>query len=227
MWLLLKTEMAYHKRLFFGFFITTPIIAGILTVRSLEHLPANFWAFLLIFLMLQNWIAYRNKEHRERIHALLPVSPVQIATLRLLMIFILAIVYVTVLLIFIKIFDAGMPAHLSLQLKGLSVIFGGFAIYFLIRDHLMVFLRNRGISKNNVFVGLMLILLGLNLLGILAFVQVKAGLIPYEIIDSVMYFIVGSNPFAGNIGIIKFAAFCFAVAGVTILSYQRRKSFLE
>jgi hypothetical protein len=66
MWPLIKSEIDYHRRIFLAFFGFIPLLWIYATSPFIEDMPQGMLIFIMIFLMLQYWIIFRNKEKRDR-----------------------------------------------------------------------------------------------------------------------------------------------------------------
>ena len=108
-----------------------------------------------------------------------------------------------------------------------EIILFGFSVYFILRDLFLGFFRKIGFTKNNIIVGLFLIILGFGLLGFyFLFITASTGEPPIQL-KPVISFIKINNPFGSEPGIAIFMAVSIILAISTIFSYSYRKSYIE
>lgn len=224
MWHILKAEFNYHKKIFLGFFGFLPFICFHAINPILEDLSANYLIFMLIFLMLQNWNTFRNKENRERQHIRLPLSIKKIALARIFMIIIPCLGFIGFYSLIYSLL-AGPIDHIRLLIS-FSMILLGFSIYFIIRDLFLSFFRKIGFTKNRIVIGLVLIMLGLNLLGIFFFTRTTntgAPPVNMELLAKFVRFLQGADMYVAT----KFIVSSLALASSTLFSFGRRRSYLD
>jgi hypothetical protein len=118
--------------------------------------------------------------------------------------------------------------HIFLRLIKISgVIISLFSIYFIIRDLFIHFIRRIGLSKERVISAALLLGVVFNLLGLLVFIKVKDGKMSFTFLDTIREYIIGYNPFSGELGLLKFFIFFTALAIISIFSFNRCKTYLE
>ncbi len=227
MWRVIKSEFAYHHKLFGGFLIIIPFFWLVVRSLAVADLPLGMLLFVMLFLLLQNWTTIRNKDRRERLQALLPLPAFQTALARMAVVVFAALVYGAIHYFFVNLIFSGKPFDMPFMLKVCAIVIIGFSLYFVLRDFFAGFFRKFGIAKNSIVIGAVLVLLGLNFLGIFALHLVKTtGKSPVDL-RPFLLFIVKSDPFAGEYGILKFFVWITIFSAVTVLTFRRRKSYLD
>jgi hypothetical protein len=103
----------------------------------------------------------------------------------------------------------------------------GFSTYFVLRDLLLDFLRRLGITKERMIMGLMLIAVALNVLGVYYFLKASSEGAPLKAIRPFLEFLVGRSPLHSGLGLTKFMALCGASALLTVITFGRQRSYLE
>ena len=99
-----------------------------------------------------------------------------------------------------------------------------FCSYFILRDLLIVRIRNNrflSINKGGMILMIMIIVLILNVLGIYLFLT--ESLHAFDIIEKVM----AVNPFAGPNGLLRLAITVGVLAVMCVFTFSKRKSYLE
>ncbi len=220
MWHILKAELSYHKKIFLSISSFIPVISFQAVYPVLEDLSANYMMLLLMFLMLQNWIIFRNKEGRTRQYVSLPLSTWKIAVGRFFVITIICTGTWIFYSFVVFILNSRIQLNHSRLLLILGIIFLGFSLYFVLRDLLFDTFKRIGLNRERLIVGGLLIMLGLNLLGVFFFMTPKSmGTPPGKIISFIRY-LKYDNPFFECIvvGII--------LACLSVWTYNQRNSYL-
>jgi hypothetical protein len=220
---ILKAELNYNKKLIIGFFSLLPV-TWLLALYGLEELPPGYLMFWLMFIMLQSWNSFRNKERREYQVATLPLSNWNIAMARMMMVVFLSIAMMGIYyLILFTIQPQRYSSFFGLFLP-FAILILMFSLYFLLRDLLLYFMRNNKIYKitkdRSVTILMLLVFLGV-VLNFLAFLVRPSGL------RTVINFVIAINPFRGEYGLIKLYFLSFVLAGLTLITFNRRNSYLE
>ena len=227
MWPLLKAEFRYHQKIFLGFLVLLPIILSYAIYPFHEDMTPGLWMFVMIFLMLQNWNTFRNKEKRDRQHATLPLSLNIIAGGRILLVIFPALGYIVLYALLVWVLDPVEPLSHRKLLTAFGFILLGFSVYFIFRDFLLSFFRKIGFNKSRMIVAGLLIILGFNLLALAAFMHSNSGgRLPFDIKPIITFF--KTTPlFNSDDGVAKFLGFNFLIACLTVFSFSRRKAYLE
>jgi hypothetical protein len=226
MWRLIRSEFDYNRKLFLGLVAVIPLLS-LLVVYPIEDFSPNLLAFTMTLLMLQNWAVFRNKEKRVCQQIRLPLSLRRIALTRILLVMIASSGYL-VLYAFICF---GLMTSGRVNYVALSMIFGiillVFSVYFILRDLLLDFFRKLGLTKERMIVALLLVVVGLNILGVYVMIQTNtSGTAPLPV-RATFDFLRRNNPFGGEYGAVKFLALSALLASLTVISFERRKSYLE
>jgi len=99
--------------------------------------------------------------------------------------------------------------------------------YFISRDLLFVFFRKLGGNVQRILIGIFLLGLGVNLLTLIAIKQIKQTGSTSHTIFSTIDYLVYHQFFQGFTGIVQFIFIIVVFSGITILSFNRRKAYLE
>ncbi len=225
MWQLLKTEFSYNRTVFLA------VLAFVIPICVLEAMLEDLPSFYVIFPMLWSgmfWNTLRNKEIREFSLVRLPLSRCQLGVARMLKIILPALVTVAGYELIHFLFGFRGSANYPVSNKNLVVYFVIvmfiFSAYFIIRDITLFFLRSNRffkLTKERSKTILILVTIVLNLLGIIAFIARPA------IIGKIFEFFIHKHPFADVNNVIKFSAISLMLAALTIVSYNKRKEYLE
>lgn len=224
MFTLIKSEIIYLKILAVVMFAVIPLVAFLQT--ALEDV-GNFALLAVLFLLLQNWNTFRNKEKREYKNILLPISARKIAISRLaiVIIFCLAAVF------FYRLIQLFFPAELFTYSIAAPVITGiillGFSIYFILRDLLLVFFRRIGLTAPRMLMLIAFTGIALNILGVAVLIQTKSSGRPPAFLPAIIEGFKTYNPYNGASGPYLFLLTSVIAGLVSIISYSKRKAYLE
>jgi len=224
MWRILKAEFIYSKWLILVYLLFVPLIAIQKVSPFLEDVPAAYVLFLLCFVTMQNWLVWKNKNRRDNHLARLPVSYLHLALARILMFVLIWAFFWSMFSLICGIFSA--EIDLKSALIALAVLLTGFAIYYVIRDHLYEFFRTQGFTVQKFAFSLVLLMLGLNVLGIFFFIRTAESGTPPVSLDimktAARYFI-----YADNTETFKIMAVATMFVLISIASFLKKKSHLE
>ena len=217
----ITTQLIYHKWVF-AIFIS--IAFFVLMIDKLLPYSPTFVIFLLGLLTIQNLMIYRSREKREILFARLPVTYRRLASARiLLVVFALGIIFVFYLL-FRMIFSVE-AYDIGLKLTGFYMtLLLLFSAYFCARDLLLYALRHNALyklTKERAQNMIMFSVLLLNLLGLFVFY------LRPKVIGHVFEFIFEHNPYASITGVAKITAIALLFVVFSILTYTKRRSYLE
>lgn len=226
MWSILKAEISYNKILF-AIYVMLVICVTFLE-QTLDD-GGRFYVALILFLVIQNWLSFKAKEKRDRLIARLPKSQISIGGLRIGM-----MIASTALIICVyKVMHLllGIQGHANYPVTGwkllsyVSIVLFGFSLFFIITDFLtprLCELKNFGILKERLFYILILLGILLQILGIVAFIT-KAPNVVTKVFDA-LYF---NNPFDDVQNIKVLAGISLLVAGISMVTYSRRRNYLQ
>jgi hypothetical protein len=227
MWSLFKSEIEYHRRIFLAFFGFIPLFWIYAGYPFVEDMPQGMWVFVMIFLMLQYWIIFRNREKRDRRFVMLPVSIYQIALARILIMMVAGFAYISVYRLFINFFNPVEYVNSRKLLIAFALIIFFFSSYFIFRDLLLSFFRKIGFNKSRVIVAVTLLMLGLNILGLAVMMNRNAAEPAFINIHPIVMFFKTSSLFNSNPGIARLLSANFLFALLTVFSFRRRRAYLE
>jgi len=220
---IIKAELNYNKRLILGFFCFLPI-TWILALNELEALPPTYIMFWLVFIMVQNWNSFRNKERREYQIQVLPLSNWRIAAARLMMVVLLSIPVIFIYYLILFIIQPGRFLDFMALLRPFSILMLMFSVYFLLRDSLLYFMRNNNIfnitKDRSVTILILLVFWGV----VISFMGL---LIKPSGLRGIIEFVIALNPFQGQYGLEKLYSLSLILALFTLITFNRRKSYLE
>lgn len=227
MWKIIFAEIKYFRILFFSILTTTPVVAYIAVHSDRIDLPAGIPFFWTLMILTMYWIQFRHKELRDRHHAPLPLSIVELAFSRIGVLCFFGLTLCGGYLISQWIISSGRIDHIASCLVPTGMLLSGYAIYFILRDLLLNFLRNNRfftITKERSKSILIIIALMINLTGIATFYLIKERLLN---IDGFVTFIVENPLFTTPQGNGQFVFIAFFLCGLTILSFIRRPFYTE
>lgn len=227
MWKLLKSEYLYHYRLFLGFLLIVPFFWLFVKQLSMEDLPSGMLVFVILFLMLQNWFSFRSRDGRERQLALLPLSNFYIALARITLVISSTLVYAGIHYGVVSLVYSVNPFDLPFMMKVCTIVIIGFSLAFMLRDIFSGLFKRTGISKSGMLIGILLIILGLNLLGLFFFQVTDAVGEPPVDIRPLVLFIAKSEPFADKYGFLKFLGWTGSFSALTVVTFWRKQSYLN
>lgn len=224
MWKIFKSEISYLKTYFILGVILVPVFFFLQTgFEDLGNLPI----LAIIFLLIQNWLGRRTKEKREYKTYLLPVSSYAIAFSRVIMIIASAVVFILIYqLILVFLNYEPFRYNISLTLT-LGIMLFIYSIYFILRDLLLYYFRRIGLTANRMILILSMMGIILNMLGIYVFIITKSEGKAPEVIGVIIEGFKKYNPFFIENGSEFFLLFSFFLAGLSLISYQRRAAYLD
>ena len=221
---LIKSEINYSKILILILFPLIPILVFLQT--AIEDM-GNMALLAVLFILLQNWNSFRNKERREYRNFLLPLTARQIAISRLSIIFIFSILTV----FFYVLIQSLIPIDIFHYNINPSIIIGiivlGFSAYFILRDLLLVFFRRIGLTAPRMLMLIAFIGIAFNILGVFVLIQTKSSGKPPAFLPLIIEGFKTYNPFNGASGPYLFLLFAVIISLFSIISFNRRKAYLE
>lgn len=220
---ILKAEIDYNLKLIVGFFLFLPVM-WLLSYNAFEDLSPNYIMFWLMFIMVQSWNSIRNKEIREYQQAVLPLPRTSVAFARLGVVTILSLIMIAIHSMAIHLIQPERKMNFSTVMLPFAILLFMFSFYYLLRDRLLHFLRHNRVFKitkeRTMNILMLTVFLGM-IFGIVAFMVRLTAIAP--VID----FVITHNPFSGRFGFEKFFFPSLALAGLTIVTFNHRKSYLE
>ena len=220
---ILKAEIRYNLKLIIGFFLFLPL-TWLLSFNAFQDLSPNYIMFWLMFVMVQSWNSVRNKEARGYQQAVLPLSKIRVALARLGMVIVLSLAMIAIHSVVIHQIQQSLAMSFSTIILPLAILLFMFSLYYLLRDRLLYFLRHNRIFKitkeRTMNILMLTVFLGM-IFGMVAFMARLTTIAP--IID----FVIAHNPFSGEFGFEKFLILSLALAGLTLVTFNYRKSYLE
>ncbi|MFC1564544.1 hypothetical protein ACFL6G_06375 [candidate division KSB1 bacterium] len=215
---ILKAEINYNKANLALMFLFLLMLSGSSFIR--------FFAAIIILYVMNS---VRNKELRERRLAILPVGINNPAIARVLFFALPFLIYTLLTLIVLAIIRPDELELINRLLIGNGIIIGGFSVYFIVRDLFLDFFRRLGFTKKKSVIIFMVIIVFFNLLGVYTMIALQKEF-PNPVEDIIKFIrvsILPNNPFAGEYGSLYFLICSMILGFGTIISYSKRKSFLE
>jgi hypothetical protein len=223
MWRILKSEIRYNRVNFAVFLIIIPPVLVYAAYRPSS--TPFFIVWLMAFLAINNWNAFRIREKREFQLVQLPVSVRQIALARLVMVTGAPAVF---MLFFALLYSVLSPAR-GLHWRGLLTLYGLvvmiFSLAFIFRDR---FLGTKLLKQGKIAI-VALVGLGVvaNIYALIAFRRAgEAGREPPAFLRALEY-IIENNPSTTSLRTAAFLAASLAIAGLTIVTFRRRRTYIE
>ena len=192
-----------------------------------DDIPMAYLVGMVIYFILLNWIANRNKELRIRIHSRLPLSLYQLALARIGVLLLVCLEVVAAYALFHLLFNPRgivAPERFLVMTAAFLLLF---SVYFLIRDLLLDYFRRIGFTKNRVMIAAVLLGLGFNVLGVLVLMQTTATGHSFLPVERVVGFMIENNPFRGEYGLQRFLVTALVLGVATVFSFRFRRSYLE
>lgn len=222
MWKLIKSDLDYQKNsillflgiIFFVFIYNTSISPG----------NAEFLIFLMTFMLINSVVTIRAREKRNRLHFRLPLSARELGGSRILTVYVLGILAIGVLFISHQFFQrhVSFPYPRITTMVGLSLFL--FSLYFIFNDIFTSLFKKYG----RFFVMLAVLVLALFMvLGIVVMKQTNATGSPPGLMISIVNFVKNNNLFASGSGWIRFLILNLILSIVTLLTFNRCKSYVE
>jgi hypothetical protein len=215
MWQLIKTEFKYNFISFFFAGILFPLYTffALIDYQLLEgpRWEIDYWAGLLsLFLYLIYFIvwSFRIKEFRIRMHSLVPLSNSQISLARLLFAILpLILIFFYIIIVHLILLPTWREESGSILMQ-IGLLFSIFITYIFIRDTWFIYF-NKNIIKRILIISA--IILSFMILFSLVFLFVRPA----------FYDFVGRT-----FGQTIFYLWAFILSGITLFSYQKRKTYL-
>ena len=223
MWRILKAEIKYNRTNFLLFLIMIPVVL-IYAVYRPSGMP-HFIVWLMAFLMVNTWNALRIREKREFQLVQLPVSVRELALARMLMVLISPAIFVGVYAALYFTANPGGAINLRvvLTLYGLIVIL--FSLAFIFRDR---FIGGKLLKQGKTAV---MILVGLgvvaNIYGLIAFRRARDSNGPPPAFIRALVYVFENNPSTTNMRTVVFVAVSLGLAFLTIVTFRRRRTYIE
>ncbi len=215
---ILKAEISYYKTSYF-------LMYAMLLLLS----KYNWLMGVMGYIVLNSICSLRNKELRERNLAVLPVSILSPAVVRIVIHtvpFMLFTVVTFIALLLIKPSEWRLIEGLILVNGVMILMFSG---YFILRDTSLEFFRKIGFTQQIFTKIVVILILAGNLLGIYTMMAMNRDW-PNPAVDVIRFFrndFPAYNPFSGDFGSYFFLLFSVTFALISVFTYTKRKSFLE
>ena len=221
MWALIRSEYRYNLGFWAALALLVLVMVYNTVVEPIEDLPSGLLFVNFPFIAVVNWLALRNKAHRERQWAGCPVAPWRRGLARASIWmgvggFCLGLYYGTLALL--------APAKVSgIMLAPMGLLLTLVGLYYVIRDGVVDFLRNNRVyplTPERSRTLLMALILALNLLGVLAFMRPGVTVPVIRVIVEHWLFTTARGG-----GVLLGIALLLAL--LSSVSYGHKRSFLE
>jgi hypothetical protein len=223
MWVLIKSELQYQK---FVFLISPLIITVLFYLQIVEHDLGNIIVVALLFWLGSFWNSHNNKERRVYQLHKIPLSTFQLALSRILTFIILCLPVLIIHKTLAYFFSDQIYGYKMSQEIILALLLTGFSIYFILRDLLLAFFRRIGLTANRMIMIITMAVIGLNILGIFFFIQADssgADSVPLKTVFSFIKNLV----ILVNQNTLVVIVLAFVFAGLTMISFPKRQTYLE
>jgi hypothetical protein len=227
MWPLIRSDISYHRNTFIMLFI---MVSAFFIFLQFSPEKIDFMIFVLVFVIVNQINTYRIREKRDRQHTLLPLSARQIGMARLLVLLLPCAAAFMFYYLLGLIFTSGeaIESWKLVVLFGLTLLF--FSVFLILQDIYYMFPRSRLMGLFGQSTHLMVFAIGMLVfmsLGLFAFMSMeKTGQPPAALVYTID-FAKKYNPFGGTFGIVRFLIFSLAFSYLSVLTFSRRKSFVE
>lgn len=237
MWSYLKSDYSYVRNaVIFGIVIVFSVtlfeiwrsqFTNIEEIPIIRSISPNYLKFWMIFIIPQMWNSYRNKENRIRQIATVPLSLNSFAIHRLLAIIVPMVIFCTFSAIILIIAQKAAILSLSSYALMMGALLLMFSLYFISRDLTISFLRRLGMTRQKAILLLSLMVLGINFLGLTVLMVFNAKSGPAKAVGHFFDWVIAHYPFSGEYGNYKLFLVSLLFAGISILTFRNRKSYLE
>lgn len=224
MWYILRAELEYNKKLVLGLLGFIPLICLYELAVSSER---QGYVLLTIYGLTVFWNIFRNKEKRNCQQARLPLAAREIAQARILLIIIAGVVVDGLYYATYFIFNFKPPEEAIKLAAYLGIMLAGFSIYFLLNDLSSGAFKNLRLSKKSFKAMLILVALGLQAMTIYAIIQTRATGRTHIFLHYFGNLNLLADPPGNYSEIVAFLILSVLLASLTVISFGRRKSYLE
>jgi hypothetical protein len=218
----------YNKHLFLIAFLLMPFIAFETVNPLIEDLPIGLLVFVVMFLPLQNWITFKNKENRDYQHARLPLPNLHVAAARMVLVILIGFLITVIYFCMQWIIKPRGPISYQPGLVPFGLVIAFFSMYFYFRDLLLHLMRNNRFfrfTKERSVAVLISFFLILNLLGVYFFLSASNEQLNFigGIFRFFAYHPLVTTPSGNMIWMVS----SLILASLTLLTFRIRKSYLE
>lgn len=221
MWRIVRAELKYNRLnflLFMGF-------ASLGCIYGIYRSMALMLAWLMLFLAVNNWNAFRIKEKRDFQLVQLPVSARKIALARLIMIVIPGLVFIALCIAINVAADPDQPLNIRVALMLFGIVLAIISLALMFRDR---FVGTKALKQGKTaIIVLASLLLVANFYTFFAVRRVASfgGERPH-LVRAISY-LAEHNPSTSSLNTLLFMAVCLALASLTIVTFGRRKTNIE
>jgi len=223
MWAIIKTELNYQKLVFL---ISIMIIPVLFYLQTIERDLGNIVIVALLFWLGSFWNSHNNKERRVYQFHRIPLSSFKLALSRISIFIIICLPILVVHKTLAYLYNDLIYGYQMSQEMILAILLSGFSIYFILRDLLLTFFRRIGLTANRMIMIITIAVIGLNMLGVYFFVQAKNSGADSLPLKAIFNFIKDTVLFV-NQHTALFISFSFIIAAITLISFPKRKTYLE
>ena len=224
MWLIIKTEFEYNKKLFGAVLAFVPLLCFYEFMIAGER---KGYVLILIYLATVFWSIFRNREKRELQLARLPISPQQLALVRIVVVLLTSFAVMVGYLLVYWLFHTRSPENAIRLLAYPAIMLLGFTFYFVFYD-----LRRLGdqphVLSAKAFKSIAIFAFFLiNALLFYGIYQTKTTGRLHWIIAKIDYINLLTDPPANATHIFAFFGLSLLLADSTLFTYSKRKSYLR
>lgn len=223
MWRILRAELNYNRLNFMIFLSLLPPVLVYSVLRSSSVPLIIVWLFAL--LAVNNWNAFRIREKREFQLVQLPVSVRQLALARLTMLLLAPAVFMTLYGLLQAVANPGAQVNTRVLITLYASLVLVFSLAFMFRDR---FLGSKLLKQGKIaLVAAGVLLLAANFYALMI---ARRGLDPGSeppAIVRVLGYIFENNPSTTTMRTAIFLAICLGLAFLTIVTFSRRRTYIE
>ena len=225
-------EIKYNKKILISYVLFILLISLLTITPIIRHFSPNFWMCWLMIMVLQLWNQNRHKEKRSIMLSNLPISLLQLSLLRILIVVLIGVCGGTLYAIFLIVGHHAELIQINNVLIALGITNSLFSLSFIHRDLFMNFWRRIGMTRQKWIVTFLPIIILLNILTILTVLKTFQSKTPESgpptigrIFDIFYFGIINLSTSPSGMAI--FIMLTLMLASFTLLTYDRRKSYLE
>lgn len=221
MWQIVRAELKYNRLNFLLFlaFASLGCIYGV--YRSM----ALFLAWMMMFLAVNNWNAFRIKEKRDFQLVQLPVSARKIALARMMMIIVPGLVFIALCVAINVAVDPDQPLNIRVVIMLFGIVLAVFSLALMFRDR---FIGTRTLKQGKAVIVVVLSLaLVANIYMFFAVRKVAGSDGERPLLFRATAFLAEHNPSTSNLNTLVFLGVCLALASLTIVTFGRRRTNIE
>ena len=222
MWRIIRAEVSYHKYMFLAFLAAMPALIIHEMIGPVERVHPAFIIWMLVFLPVNFWVAFRAKDKRELQFMQLPVKAWEIGAARVIVVLGSALVSTALYTALHVIVTPSAPLHIKAFLVSVAGVTFLYSIVFIVTDRVLGY---RGLSDAKIWITVIMAFMVVgNLYLLLATRRMRrAGGEPPLFIRAISYFF-EHHPFSTNLHTTVTVCVIVALALLSVWTFTRRKT---